>query len=166
MGLVEFGQHSGLSPALLPKLERGRLHPTLPTLLRIRMVFGVGLEHFFVAARPSYGVVRAKERLVFPERLDGREIAWEFESLDFAVTDRRLNAYRVTFPAPPKRLRLHSQDDAEFVHVLSGRLVVTVAGDPQTLDTGDSIYFDARAPHGYARADGRSCAAVAVTTPA
>ena len=29
MGLVELGQHSGLSPALLSKLERGRLFPTL-----------------------------------------------------------------------------------------------------------------------------------------
>ena len=104
--------------------------------------------------------------LVFTERLDGRDIAWEFESLDFAVTDRRLNAYRVTFPAPAKRLRLHSHDDAEFVHVLSGRLVITIGGDPQTLDSGDSIYFDARAPHGYNRADGRSCAAIVVTTPA
>ena len=166
MGLVELGRHTGLSPAMLSKLERGRLHPTLPTLLRISMVFGLGLDHFFVATRPAFGVVRATERLVFTERLDGRDIAWEFESLDFAVTDRRLNAYRVTFPAPPKRLRLHSHDDAEFVHVLSGRLVITIGGDPQTLDSGDSIYFDARAPHGYNRADGRSCAAIVVTTPA
>src|SRR6187401_363976 len=99
MGLVELGKHTGLSPAMLSKLERGRLHPTLPTLLRISMVFGLGLDHFFVATRPAFGVVRATERLVFTERLDGRDIAWEFESLDFAVTDRRLNAYRVTFPA-------------------------------------------------------------------
>ena len=28
MGLVELGQHSGLSPALLSKLERGRLCST------------------------------------------------------------------------------------------------------------------------------------------
>ena len=33
MGLVQLGQHTGLSPAMLSKLERGRLFPTLPTLL-------------------------------------------------------------------------------------------------------------------------------------
>jgi transcriptional regulator with XRE-family HTH domain len=44
MGLVELGLHSGLSPALLSKLERGRLFPTLPTLLRIALVFSVGLD--------------------------------------------------------------------------------------------------------------------------
>jgi quercetin dioxygenase-like cupin family protein/DNA-binding XRE family transcriptional regulator len=166
MGLVELGRHTGLSAAMLSKLERGRVHPTLPTLLRISMVFNVGLDHFFAATRTAYGVVRARERLLFPERLDGREIAWEFESLDFAVTERRLSAYRVTFPAAPKRLRVHSHEDAEFVHVLSGRLVVTIGGEAQTLDPGDSIYFDAKVPHGYARGDGRPCAAIVVTTPA
>ena len=35
MGLVELGKHTGLSAALLSKLERGKLFPTLPTLLRI-----------------------------------------------------------------------------------------------------------------------------------
>ena len=47
MGLVELGRHTGLSAAMLSKIECGRLFPTLPTLLRIAMVFNVGLEHFF-----------------------------------------------------------------------------------------------------------------------
>ena len=60
MGLVELGQHTGLSPALLSKIERGRLFPTLPTLLRIALVFSVGLEFFFSGARekPLIAVVR------------------------------------------------------------------------------------------------------------
>ena len=48
LGLVQLGQHTGLSPAMLSKIERGQLFPTLPTLLRIALLFGVGLEHFFV----------------------------------------------------------------------------------------------------------------------
>ena len=53
MGLVELGKHTGLSPALLSKIERGRLFPTLPTLLRIALVFSVGLEFFFAGSRDS-----------------------------------------------------------------------------------------------------------------
>ena len=49
MGLVDLGEHTSLSPALLSKLENGKLFPTLPTLLRISMVLNVGLEHFFSA---------------------------------------------------------------------------------------------------------------------
>src|ERR1700678_312186 len=70
MGLVELGKHTGLSAALLSKLERGKLFPTLPTLLRIAMVFGVGLDHFFTDERKRrvVGVVRKKDRVRFPER--------------------------------------------------------------------------------------------------
>ena len=46
MGLVQLGEHTGLSPAMLSKLERGRLFPTLPTLLRIAMVFSVASTIF------------------------------------------------------------------------------------------------------------------------
>src|SRR5512134_2034916 len=70
MGLVELGKHTGLSPALLSKIERGRLFPTLPTLLRIALVFGVGLEFFFVGARekPLVAVVRKDQRVQLPDR--------------------------------------------------------------------------------------------------
>ena len=65
MGLVELGQHTGLSPAMLSKLERGKLFPTLPTLLRIAMVFGVGLDFFFADERKRHvvSIVRKSERI-------------------------------------------------------------------------------------------------------
>ncbi len=65
MGLVELGKHTGLSPALLSKLERDKLYPTLPTLLRIAMVFSVGLDYFFTDERKRHvvSVVRKEERI-------------------------------------------------------------------------------------------------------
>src|SRR5688572_24092772 len=79
MGLVELGRHSGLSPAMLSKIERGQLFPTLPTLLRIALVFSVGLDYFFAGSRdrPVVGVVRQKDRLRFPEKPGARDIAYE-----------------------------------------------------------------------------------------
>ena len=63
IGLVELGRHSGLSAGLLSKIERGLLVPPLPTLLRIALVFGVGLDHFFVEqAKPMAFVVRKQQR--------------------------------------------------------------------------------------------------------
>src|SRR3954464_2611649 len=69
MGLVELGQHTGLSPALLSKIERGQLFPTLPALLGVAMFFSVGLHYFAAAARdkPVLGISRHHERLRFPE---------------------------------------------------------------------------------------------------
>src|SRR5436309_12624159 len=91
LGLVELGKHTGLSPAMLSKLERGKLFPTLPTLLRISMVFSVGLDHFFMDERKRHVVAisRKKERLRFPDRLGSSPVAYFFESLDFPATERK-----------------------------------------------------------------------------
>ena len=51
LGLVALGRHTGLSPALLSKLERNKMSPTLPTLLRIAIMFGVDLDYFFADHR-------------------------------------------------------------------------------------------------------------------
>src|ERR1043165_6114788 len=108
MGLVELGKHTGLSPALLSKLERGRLFPTLPTLLRIALVFSVGLEFFFTGARdkPLVAIVRKAERIQLPDRPGPGSVMYRFESLDFAATERRFNAYYATFlPVAAEKLR-------------------------------------------------------------
>ena len=168
MGLVELGQHTGLSPALLSKLERGRLFPTLPTLLRIALVFSVGLEYFFAGAReaPLVAIVRKKERVQLPERPGPGPVMYRFESLDFAATERRFNAYYAEFPlASADEFRPHTHPGVEFILVVKGSLSLHVGADQYTLATGDSVYFDSSVPHGYRRATGRTCSAVVITAP-
>ena len=166
MGLVELGAHTGLSPALLSKIERGRLFPTLPTLLRIALVFSVGLDFFFSGARdkPLVAVVRKADRVRFPERKDARDAAYLFESLDYLATERRFNSYYAEFARiAPAQLRLHEHLGAEFIFMLQGTLTVRIGEDDHTLDAGDSVYFDASTPHGYRRSAGRICSAIVVT---
>jgi transcriptional regulator with XRE-family HTH domain len=45
--LARLAGETGLSTALLSKLETDRMIPTLPTLATISRVYGVGLSHFF-----------------------------------------------------------------------------------------------------------------------
>ena len=53
------------------KIERGQLCPTLPTLLRIALVFSVGLDYFFSGTRdkPTLGIVRRMIGCDFPRKL-------------------------------------------------------------------------------------------------
>ena len=166
MGLVELGRHTGLSPALLSKVERGRLFPTLPTLLRIALVFSVGLEFFFAGARekPLVAVVRKRERVRLPERPQAGDSAFHFESLDYPAAERRFNAFYAEFlPVALEKLRPHSHPGAEFVYVLQGTLSVQIGGDEHALTEGDSVYFDSGTPHCYRRSGGRVCRAIVVT---
>ncbi len=168
MGLVELGRHTGLSAAMLSKVERGKLFPTLPTLLRIALVFSVGLEYFFSDDQKSkvVAIVRRKERKRFPERADGRDISFYFESLDFAAVERKINAYYAEFqPLEVGKARAHQHGGIEFLSVLRGKLELQVGTEMHVLESGDSIYFDSSLPHWYRRASRKRCSAMVVTAP-
>jgi transcriptional regulator with XRE-family HTH domain len=167
LGLAQLGEHTGLSPAMLSKIERGQLFPTLPTLLRIALVFGVGLEHFFVEAseRPAVAVVRREDRLRLPDRPGEGSPSYYFESLDFPVTDRKLQAFYAEFPTPSKASEFHQHEGAELIYVLRGQLVVRITGDDFLLNEGDAMYFDSGVPHSYGRAGPSPCSAIVVTAP-
>ncbi|RYC23714.1 helix-turn-helix domain-containing protein [Ciceribacter ferrooxidans] len=167
LGLVQLGAHTGLSPAMLSKIERGQLFPTLPTLVRIAMVFGVGLDHFFAPEkdRPLIAVVRKGERIRLPVPAGDGPPAWLFESLDYPAADRRMESYYAEFPADAPPSEPHRHGSAEFIYVLSGRLSVDVDGEETMLHAGDAMYFDSSVPHSYRREGAIACKALVVTAP-
>jgi transcriptional regulator with XRE-family HTH domain len=168
MGLVELGKHTGLSAALLSKLERTKLFPTLPTLLRIAMVFGVGLDYFFTDERKRrvVGVVRKKDRVRFPERPGKAEVAYYFESLDYRATERKLSAFLADFQElRPEAVKAHQHAGVEFLFVIKGTLEMKIGGEEFVLEAEDSIYFDSALQHSYRRLEQKPCTAVIVTVP-
>ncbi len=166
MGLVELGKHTGLSAALLSKLERDKLHPTLPTLLRIAMVFSVGLDYFFTDERKRHvvSVVTKDERIRLPERPGAGEVAYHFESLDFKTNERKTSAYLADFEfMAEEKLKAHQHPGSEFLHVLKGKLALKIGIDQYELEAGDSVYFDPNVPHTYRRVGKQACQALIVT---
>jgi transcriptional regulator with XRE-family HTH domain len=168
LGLVELGRHTGLSAALLSKLERSKLYPTLPTLARIAAVFDVGLDHFFVDERRRHlvAVAKKRDRQRFPERPGTADVAYFFETLDYGATPRKLNAYYADFQKIAKeKLKPHTHAGAEHLYLLSGELVVAIGGHGYELEAGDAIYFDSGVPHTYCKSGDSPCAALIVTVP-
>jgi transcriptional regulator with XRE-family HTH domain len=166
MGLVQLGEHTGLSPALLSKVERGRLFPTLPTLLRISLVFGVNLEHFFnEQPAPVRVVVRKKDRLRFPDRANATHPTYLFECLDFPATKRPMNGYLVEFQGGTAHAdAAHQHPGVELIYLIDGELAIQFDGDERVLRAGDSAYFDSSQPHRYRRKGAKRCTGVVVTT--
>lgn len=168
MGLVELGKHTGLSAALLSKLERGKLFPTLPTLLRIALVFGVGLEYFFTDERKRrvVGIVRKEERLHFPERPGASDVQYFFECLDFQSTERKLSAFLADFQdLPVEKAKAHLHPGIEFLYLIKGSLTVRIGGDDYELEAEDAIYFDSSVLHSYRRRGPKTCTGVIITVP-
>ena len=167
MGLLELSKHTGLSPALLSKLERDVMHPTLPTLARIAMVFSVGLEHFFTSEpKPVLEIVRRKDRLRFPDSPDADPVGYYFESLDFPVPNRVLHNFLAEFNAiTTEQSRPHEHPGIEFLYMLSGKLELRAGHDLYELSEGDAIYFDSGVSHAYRRIGARRTTAMVVLLP-
>jgi len=167
IGLVDLGKHTGLSPALLSKLENGKLFPTLPTLMRIAMVYSVGLDHFFATEEsgPVLSLVRRKDRQKLPDAPGAADVNYFFESLDFPAKDRRLSAYLADFRSVPvEQVRKHHHAGVELIYLVRGLLEVRFAKEDHTLSEGDAIYFVASMPHGYRRVGSKPCAGIVVTS--
>lgn len=168
MGLVELGRHTGLSAALLSKLERGKLFPTLPTLLRIAMAFGVGLEYFFSDERKRRiaEVVRRDERVRFPEKPGAQDVQYYFECLDYRATERKLSAFLADFQdVPPEKAKPHQHAGVEFLYLLKGSLSLKIGSDEYLLEAEDAIYFDSAVLHSYHRRGAKPCTGLIVTVP-
>lgn len=150
LALSELGTHSGLSSGMLSKIERGQVFPTLPTLLRIALVFGVGLDHFFRPDedRPMFEITRSGDRLALPDRPDG-DGAYTFESLDFAADRRGFEGFLAVFPAGGAASAPHDHPGEELVFVIDGGLEISIHGRAHRLDAADAAHFDADFAHSY-----------------
>jgi transcriptional regulator with XRE-family HTH domain len=167
MGLAQLAEHSGLSPAMLSRLENARLVPTLPTLIRISLVFNVGLDYFFTDPRKRHvvAVSRRSERKLFPSDPQLASVPWHFETLDFRANERRLNGFLAHFHASsPEKLTPHFHPGVELLYLIEGELEMTIGADKYQLSDGDSIYFDSLQKHSYRSLGKEPCTAVVVTT--
>jgi len=164
LGLKQLSRHTGLSAAMLSRIETGQIFPTLPTLLRISMVFGVGLDYFFSdkAEKPVAAVVRKEDRLRLPNTMEGQAL-FHFESLDFPVSDRCIESFLASFssdiPTDP-----HTHSGIEFIYVIQGGLKVCIRGEEHSLNEGDSMYFDSVPEHCYSKIGSGVCSAIVIVS--
>jgi transcriptional regulator with XRE-family HTH domain len=166
MRLVDVQQHTGLSASLISKLESSKLVPTLPTLLRLAMVFNVGLDFFFAQQPRSTSaiVIRRADRIRLPEKLGGNDEVFTFESLNFGVSEPPFEVFLGEIVADSNNNRFHHHTGYELLFVMSGELEVRIAEDTHALAAGDSIYFESSTPHTYRRAGGEKCSVFVVVT--
>lgn len=164
--LVELAEITGLSPALLSKIERGNSVPSLPALTAIANAFEVKLSYFFPKPlRWAPAVTRKTERVRLPESADSTDPSYEFESLNFPVSQPRLNCYRAEFKACEK-LHYHMHEGMEFIYVVCGQLLIAIMNEEILLAEGDSICFDSGVPHAYQKLSSGPCISLVVSEPA
>ena len=164
LSLAELATHCGLSPALLSKVETGKMVPTIPTLTRVALVFGVGLEHFFSGDNSGCSIVRRGERIRLNVDTCEPPDSVSFESLDYPAKEKQFGAFLAIFAQGEGEATIpaHQHDGVEFVYVVKGTLGITHDGMEFELRAGDSTYFKARLAHSYRRIGKSRCEVVVV----
>ncbi len=168
IALVDLGKHTGLSASMLSQLETGKMVPTLPTLARIAMVFDVGLDYFFDDRRRQklFTVVRAQDRLRFPERQDSPRPSYFFECLAYSAQGKWLQAYLAEFPKRDlEEVKDHFHEGSELLFILEGQIAIRYQEEDYVLREGDSVYFDSSEPHSYRGLAKNGGKAIVITVP-
>lgn len=152
--LSRLAAETGLSTALLSKLETERMIPTLPTLASICKAYGVGLSYFF--CEPTHHRMSITRRAHLEG--DGRTAEpAKVTALNAPNENPCLVAEMIELTAAPHAPEDISSNVCAFVYVLEGRMQIVSAGMVQLLDAGDCAYMESRAPASWCAAGSHRC---------
>ena len=146
LSVTELANRAGLSKSTVSKIEKGRISSPISTLIRIAQVMDVPVAEFLVEPHedPPYVLTRRGEGMMMTR--NGSPFGYSYEALAPDMQHKLVQPFILTIqPDDPESVFRH--EGQEFIHVLSGRLVMTVDGDEIVLRKGDSLYFDSGREH-------------------
>ncbi|WP_109487839.1 helix-turn-helix domain-containing protein [Occallatibacter savannae] len=159
--LSRLAVETGLSTALLSKLETDRMIPTLPTLSNICRVYGVGLSYFFNEATRHTLAITRKAHLGGNGR--GQE-SIKHVSLHAVTAGDKLFARMVELPAGVSGMMSEAgRALCAVVYVLEGKLQLDAGGMHESLEAGDCIFLDTEMAIGWSAAGTERCRVLMVT---
>jgi transcriptional regulator with XRE-family HTH domain len=159
--LSRLAAETGLSTALLSKLETDRMIPTLPTLATICRVYGVGMSHFF--CEPDRHILSITRKAHLEGSARGPE-AVRTVPLNSARNSSGLVAEMIEVPSGGSEALsgAYSRETCGLVYVIEGHLQLASGGLQEVLETGDCVFLDSRMPLVWTAAGKQACRVLAV----
>ncbi len=155
--LEQLSQRSGVSRAMLSKVERGEKSPTIGVATRIAhaleaplsMLIGVPEE------RRAVAFVRKGQRHVFRDE----ETGFERHLLSPAIVGSNVEVLYHFLPARTSTGKLPPYPAGTEKHVvlLHGGLVVAMRDSESVLEEGDALYFEADVEHAFENRTDAAC---------
>lgn len=162
--LVELAEAADVSAGLISQIERGQGNPSYNTLIKLAHALNVKVGEFFGGQEPEQkaaGVVRAgsRRRLLLSER----DMVYELLTPSM---NGKLGMIRAQIAAGWSNEAVpYVHDGEECIVVVEGSLVVVIGGERYVLNEGDSLTYDASAPHWYANVEQRPAVLIGAMTP-
>ncbi|MBR73161.1 MAG: MerR family transcriptional regulator [Rhodospirillaceae bacterium] len=149
MTVTELAATAELSPGMLSKIENGLTSPSLSTLQALGNALNVSVMALMRRheQRHEATFVPAGQGLHIKRR--GTRSGHDYQLLGHAVSNRvGVEPYHITLDKKSEVYPSFQHEGTEFIHVISGRMVYRHGLDTFDMMPGDSLFFDAQAPHG------------------
>jgi len=150
MTIANLARQADLSPGMLSKIENGQTSPSLTTLQSLAAALNVPVTALFRQYEQDReaSFVKAGKGLVIDRR--GTRAGHQYHLLGHSVGDRatRAEPYLIVISEPSDVFPLFQHDGVEFIYILEGEMVYRHGSHVYAMEPGDSLYFDADAPHG------------------
>ena len=155
--LDELAGRSGVSRAMISKLERGEKNPTLVIAARLAEGLGVSLSRLAGVEERREVVLVPKERRMV---LRDPETGFERQSLSPTFAGRGVEFLRNVVPegSTSGDFPGHRKGVEEHIVVEKGELMATLGGEEYLLREGDALFFEADVPHRFDNAGRGECA--------
>jgi transcriptional regulator with XRE-family HTH domain len=150
LSLEKLAQSSGVSRAMLGQIELGQSAPTINVLWKIARALEVTFSAL-ISTRAQSGalVLRQGESKL----LTSKDRSFSSRALFPFDEPRRVEFYELRLTVGGvEEADAHAPGTSENLVVTSGQVEIVVGGDTHRLDAGDSILFEADAPHAYRNA--------------
>ena len=165
--LEDLAAKTGLTKAMLTKIEKDETVPPLGTLLKLSRALDVSMAFFFEdeVDLQRISVTRAGERVRVkrrPHHQEG-EVDYVYESLEPKNPSKHMEPFLVEFqPMEISDMVFMSHEGEEFHFVLEGKLEFRTDDRVETLYPGDSLYFESELNHSFRSLEGKPARVIAI----
>ena len=151
--LNQLAGRSGVSKAMLSKIENAQTTPTLATLARLGSALSVPVTAFFRGLDEEHDLlhVKAGQGLEIQHRVSSAGQRYQLLGRMRFPHDR-LEPTLVTIESATDQFPLYQHGGSEFLFMITGSLEYGYAGRTVLLEPGDALQFLGEVPHGPVRA--------------
>lgn len=147
----ELSEQTGLSIGMLSKIENGVTSPSLNTLQLLATAIGVPITSLFRRYEEEREAVHTKSGEGAEIVRQGTRSGHQYNLLGHLGANSSgvfTEPYLITLTAVSDKFPTFQHDGIEFIYVLEGRMNYRHGAKLYELAPGDTLFFDADAPHG------------------
>jgi transcriptional regulator with XRE-family HTH domain len=150
MTLAQLSQASGVSPAMISKIERGDVSASLASLNALAEAMETPVINFFAATAGQSEVSFVKAGQGVEVRRSGSTYGHEYQLIGRSLSDGiEVEAYLITLSDQDANIPLfHQPGCVEFIQMITGEMTYHCGNQTYEMSPGDTLTFEAGAPHG------------------